>query len=164
MEALETEFSRAERHGTELSLIWVDHDHFKRVNDTYGHPVGDTVLSQVTTLCNGVLRTHDVFGRLGGEEFGVILPHTNGMDAPDVAEKLRKTVEKAVIPTDRGPLQVSASCGVSSMLPVGDSPSQLIVRADDALYKPKHAGRNRVCAAYLGETMQSSNKPVDSKT
>ncbi|WLH97773.1 diguanylate cyclase [Pseudomonas hefeiensis] len=164
LEALETEFSRAERHGTELSLIWLDLDHFKRVNDTYGHPVGDTVLSQVTTLCNGVLRAHDVFGRLGGEEFGVILPHTNGMDALDVAEKLRKIVEKAVIPTDRGPLQVSISCGVSSMLPVGDSPSQLIVRADDALYKAKHAGRNRVCAAYAGETMRSSNKPVDSKT
>ncbi|WP_347709610.1 diguanylate cyclase [Pseudomonas sp. OA65] len=164
LEAMETEFSRAKRHGTELSLIWLDLDHFKRVNDTYGHPVGDTVLKHVGTLCSGVLRAHDVFGRLGGEEFGVILPQTNGMDALDVAEKLRLTIEQAIIPTERGPLQVSISCGVAHLLPQGDSPAQLIVRADDALYRAKHAGRNRVCAASVNETMESPSRPADSKT
>ncbi|WP_371264401.1 GGDEF domain-containing protein [Pseudomonas sp. NFACC43] len=75
-----------------------------------------------------------MFGRLGGEEFGVVLPHTSGVDALAVAEKLRVTIEAAIIQTDRGPLQITISCGVASLSLAGDSPSQLIVRADDALY------------------------------
>ncbi|ROO40496.1 hypothetical protein BIV09_10250 [Pseudomonas sp. 7SR1] len=163
LNALDNEFSRAKRHGTELSLIWLDLDHFKRVNDTFGHPIGDIVLKQVATLCNGVLRAHDVFGRLGGEEFGVVLAHTSGVDALEVAEKLRVTIEAAIIQTDRGPLQITISCGVASLSLAGDSPSQLIVRADDALYSAKHAGRNRARAApaCVEQPTQSQGRSAD---
>lgn len=145
--ALEKEFNRAKRHGTELSLIWFDLDHFKKVNDTYGHPVGDAVLQKIASVCGGILRGHDVLGRLGGEEFAVLLPHTDGPEALNVAEKLRNIVEKTDISTGRGTVKVTVSLGVASVLPGEDSPNQLIVRADDALYDAKCAGRNRVAAA-----------------
>ncbi|WP_458131941.1 sensor domain-containing diguanylate cyclase [Pseudomonas sp. R3-41] len=146
-EALTVEFNRAKRHNTELSLIGFDLDHFKKVNDTYGHPVGDVVLKQIARVCSNMLRGHDVFGRLGGEEFGVILPHTDSKEALNVAEKLRLAVENTSIGTERGTIQVTISLGVSSALPSGDSPGQLVVRADDALYSAKRAGRNTVAAA-----------------
>ncbi|MGE6994759.1 sensor domain-containing diguanylate cyclase [Pseudomonas sp. NPDC047961] len=150
LETLESELGRAQRHGTPLSLVLLDIDFFKQVNDTYGHPIGDVVLKELSSLCSAVLRTHDVFGRLGGEEFGLILPHTDGEGAVLVAEKLRVAVENAVIPTDRGPVRITVSVGVASAIPAVDDSSSLIVRADDALYTAKQTGRNRVCFASLG--------------
>ncbi|MGY8821184.1 MAG: GGDEF domain-containing protein [Pseudomonadales bacterium] len=147
---MESELGRAQRHGTPLSLVMLDIDFFKQVNDTYGHPVGDVVLKELSSLCSAVLRTHDVFGRLGGEEFGLILPHTDGEGAMLVAEKLRVAVENTVIPTDRGPVRITVSAGVASAIPGVDDSSRLIVRADDALYTAKQTGRNRVCFAFSG--------------
>lgn len=147
LETLENEMGRALRHGAPLSLVLLDIDFFKRVNDTYGHPIGDVVLRELSALCSTVLRAHDVFGRLGGEEFGLILPQTDVEGAMLVAEKLRLAVEDAVISTDRGPVRITISAGVASALSAGDDSSHLVIRADDALYRAKQTGRNRVCFA-----------------
>ena len=147
LEVLEKEFRDSESSGTKLSLILVDIDYFKQVNDTYGHPIGDIVLKQVVALCCAELRAHDSFGRLGGEEFGVILPCTDGESAIGVAEELRIAIENAKISTSKGPVQVTVSLGVAFALPSGDAPSKLVIRADDALYCAKKAGRNKVCSA-----------------
>lgn len=147
LEVLDKEFRGAESCGLQLSFILIDVDHFKKVNDTYGHPIGDVVLKQVVALCCAELREHDSLGRLGGEEFGVILPCTDGTSAIGIAEKLRVAIESAKIPTSRGPVGVTVSLGVASALPLADDPSRLIVRADDALYYAKKTGRNKVCSA-----------------
>ncbi len=147
LEVLEKEFRDSESCGTKLSLILIDIDYFKQVNDTYGHPIGDIVLKQVVAVCCAELRAHDSFGRLGGEEFGVILPCTDGASAVGVAEKLRLAIECAKISTSKGLVRVTVSMGVAFALPSGDTPSKLVVRADDALYCAKQAGRNRVCSA-----------------
>jgi len=98
-------------------------------------------------VCCAELRAHDSFGRLGGEEFGVILPCTDGASAVGVAEKLRLAIESSKISTSKSLVRVTVSMGVAFALPSGDTPSKLVVRADDALYCAKQAGRNRVCSA-----------------
>ena len=151
LETLENELGRALRHNAPLSLVLLDIDFFKRVNDTYGHPIGDVVLRELSARCSAVLRAHDVFGRLGGEEFGLILPQTDKEGALLVAEKLRLAVESAVISTERGPVQITISAGVACAESAGEDSSRLVIRADDALYTAKQTGRNRVCFAPAAE-------------
>lgn len=133
----------ARRHRSALSCITFDLDHFKSVNDTYGHAAGDQVLSAVSQLVAGQLRRTDLFGRLGGEEFAVLLPHTDQHRAYDAAEKLRTTIRTLKIPGSHPPIAVSASLGVASLDPVGDDIDSLLQKADEALYAAKRAGRNR---------------------
>jgi len=133
----------ARRHRSALSCITLDLDHFKSINDTYGHAAGDQVLAAVSQLVAGQLRRTDLFGRLGGEEFAVLLPHTDQHRAYEAAEKLRLAIRTLKIPGSHPPIAVSASLGVASLDPVGDDIDALLQKADEALYAAKRLGRNR---------------------
>ncbi|MGJ4887539.1 sensor domain-containing diguanylate cyclase [Bradyrhizobium sp. HKCCYLRH3099] len=135
----------AERHGHRLTCALIDVDHFKSVNDQYGHAVGDLVLSQVVESCRGVLRDSDVIGRLGGEEFGIVLPHTSLAQAMAVLEKMRLAVAGLAVDSPCGPIRVTASFGAVDFVP-GLTFDAMLERADLAMYAAKDDGRNRVVA------------------
>lgn len=141
---LEAELARARRHNQSLSLLMLDIDHFKRVNDVHGHPIGDAVLKQFTATCAGMLRAHDLFGRLGGEEFAIVLPHTDAEGARCVAEKIRTAVAQTPMPTAAGDITVTVSIGLAQMEGLPGEVDQLMARADQALYEAKRGGRNQV--------------------
>jgi diguanylate cyclase (GGDEF)-like protein len=134
--------SGARRHGHPLSVAMVDLDEFKAINDAYGHAAGDEVLIAAVRAMRAHLRAEDQLGRLGGEEFLVILPETDDGAAALVAEKLREEVAAAP-----GPVAVTCSVGVATW--ADETPEQLLARADEALYAAKEAGRDRVIAATL---------------
>lgn len=139
------EFSRACRHNYSISVIMLDIDLFKKVNDVYGHIIGDQVLQQIANRCRSVLRTSDIIGRYGGEEFVILLPETGILHAQNIANRIRLLVLDRPIMTDRGDISISVSLGISSM--EGDCDSRLewvIDQADQALLKAKDLGRNRV--------------------
>ena len=151
---IEQEFQRGERHHRPVSLIMVDIDHFKRVNDTYGHPVGDEVLKCVARLLLEQTRTIDIAGRYGGEEFALVLPETPLEDARLVAERIRERVEATILHRveraglEAEPLHCTLSLGVASYAGAGyPSPADFLRAADEALYAAKHAGRNQVKVA-----------------
>lgn len=133
----------ARRHGQSTALIMLDLDHFKRVNDAYGHQVGDIVLKAVVEVGQKQLRDSDMLGRLGGEEFAVLLPRTTIHDAMMVAERMRQAISLMPIKTERALIYVTASMGVTTIRP-DDSMVSLFKRADEALYAAKEAGRNKV--------------------
>ena len=144
------EISRARRHRLPLSLVTLDIDKFKRVNDRYGHVVGDCVLQAVAEQTGTALRESDLFYRYGGEEFVILLPHTDLDGAQQVAERIRERVADHVCCCDRSRLQVSVSLGVAEL--DGDvSGMVLFDRADRAMYRAKEAGGNGVALAELGE-------------
>ncbi|MDZ4161251.1 MAG: diguanylate cyclase [Burkholderiales bacterium] len=148
-EEAQAALARALRHGDALSVLMVDIDHFKRVNDEHGHPVGDVALQQVSARCVAELRSVDVFGRLGGEEFAALLPRTDTAGAAEVAERIRLAVATTAIVLDDGQtLRLTVSVGVASLqadvLHHKDITDVLLSRADQALYQAKAAGRNRV--------------------
>jgi diguanylate cyclase (GGDEF)-like protein len=146
---LAAEFAEARRHARPLSLILCDIDHFKGVNDRFGHPFGDEVLALFATILSGG-RASDVPCRYGGEEFGVILPATSLIEAVDVAERFRRAFEEHQ--WRRHPeLVLTASFGVSdiTMLDSSGQPSDMLAKADAALYAAKRAGRNRVSSTPL---------------
>ncbi len=140
----EREFLRAQRYHTPLTVLMLDIDHFKRVNDTYGHAVGDTVLRQLSTAWHNALRQLDSVGRLGGEEFAILLPQTGLDDARMLAERLRLLTAGIDIPTASGPFRVTVSIGVSVAGAHDTEFSQILQRADMALYQAKQQGRNQV--------------------
>jgi diguanylate cyclase (GGDEF)-like protein len=140
----ENELSRASRFGHPVSAIMLDVDHFKQVNDTYGHAVGDQVLCAVTRRCSESIRDIDILGRYGGEEFAIILPATDLSGAHSVAERLRRCVADVPIPTEQGDLTITISLGVASTLQPDGDVATLLNRADAAMYAAKQAGRNRV--------------------
>jgi diguanylate cyclase (GGDEF)-like protein/PAS domain S-box-containing protein len=138
------EFEVARRYGHPLSVIMLDLDHFKNVNDTFGHAVGDRMLQGVTKVARSQLRDVDLIGRYGGEEFVIILPVTSARQASMVAERIRGGVESLRIETDKGPASVTLSFGIAEMFhsPQDGSVDDMIRRADEALYAAKKAGRN----------------------
>lgn len=139
------ELERAARYLKPLSVIMLDVDHFKTVNDTYGHLVGDQVLQGVARRCRESLRDVDVLARYGGEEFVILLPETGQAHALQVARRLQQLMNAAPIPTDAGPVMISISLGVaSSSLQHPTNLDQLLDRADRAMYQAKRAGRNQV--------------------
>jgi diguanylate cyclase (GGDEF)-like protein len=145
LELAQREYERARRYQRTLSALMIDLDHFKRVNDTYGHPIGDQVLAALADCCLKDLRPSDLFGRYGGEEFLVLLPETDHTQALEVAERLRKKVEKILLDTPRGPVNITVSVGVATLAKETDLDlDRLIIQADDALYAAKAAGRNQV--------------------
>jgi diguanylate cyclase (GGDEF)-like protein len=141
------EIDRAKRHGTSLSVLMIDLDHFKKINDTYGHDVGDIVLRKTAEIINSVLRNHDLVGRLGGEEFAVCVINAPEQAGLAVAERIRSQVESLAFPDHAG-LSCSASIGVAVFAP-GSDVHELLKRADLALYEAKSSGRNKV---QLGHT------------
>jgi two-component system, cell cycle response regulator len=143
--ALEREIARAQRHRHALSLALLDIDHFKRVNDTYGHPDGDAVLQSFARTVTGALRRGDSLYRYGGEEFVVLLPHADGAGAGIAARRIIAAVAAAPITLATTTLPITASAGVACLdLARGDGLA-LVGRADAALYEAKRGGRNRVC-------------------
>ncbi len=146
MELGKLELTRAQRQGKPFSAIMLDIDHFKRVNDTYGHPIGDQVLQAIAQRCRKGLRELDLLGRYGGEEFLVFLPETDWKTAFAIANRLRLLIAEAAIPTRAGPLRVTISLGVSQHVDADNRLEGVIERADQALYQAKAQGRNRAIA------------------
>ncbi|MBU0511830.1 MAG: diguanylate cyclase [Chloroflexi bacterium] len=139
------EFDRHQRYGSEISIAMLDLDHFKRVNDTYGHKAGDQVLRFIAQLCLHSLRGVDVVGRYGGEEFVILMPETGKHRATQVAERLRKEIENSRIAIDNDIITITASLGIASDHHNNSSSlEELLNCADEALYEAKEAGRNRV--------------------
>jgi diguanylate cyclase (GGDEF)-like protein len=145
---LELEFTRAFRYKRPLSLLIFDIDHFKQVNDTYGHDAGDDILIEFTKCCQVELRESDLFARIGGEEFAAILPETPAVGAFDLAERIRYRVSANDFITKSKKINITSSCGTSSL--THDSfknMEQLIKAADGALYEAKNSGRNKTCSS-----------------
>lgn len=147
--AITRDLARAERDRTWLSLVVVDVDHFKKVNDTHGHATGDVVLQAVSKVIARHLRAGDLAGRYGGEEFLLVLPGSNIIGARIAAERVRKALEATVVDTEHGPLKVTASFGGAAVCGPGCAAGRdgLFARADAALYEAKRSGRNRVVVA-----------------
>lgn len=139
------EVARARRHQRPLAVAMMDIDHFKTINDTHGHDVGDSVIQELARVCRANLRTTDYFGRFGGEEFIVVMPETGKADALEVAERLRSFIEMTAVAGDPADVKFTASIGVAVLPPGSDEDWQgLRKRADVALYRGKELGRNRV--------------------
>jgi diguanylate cyclase (GGDEF)-like protein len=145
---LRRELHRSQRENRPLALMVVDADHFKRVNDHYGHAGGDEVLRQIARVLEDRHRSEDVVCRYGGEEFVVVLPGSDLAFAAGRADQLRQLIAALEIPTDGGFAHITVSIGVAATLP-GDDADRLFKRADAAVYQAKHEGRNRVVVASL---------------
>jgi two-component system cell cycle response regulator len=144
LDALAKELRFAMRHGTSLVLVMFDIDHFKRINDTFGHLVGDHVLAQLGKLAHSVIRTEDVFARYGGEEFGIVARSISLDQGAQLAERLRVQVEATPFVTGSQAVRATLSLGVAEWQPHLAEPEQFIEAADEALYEAKRSGRNRV--------------------
>ena len=146
------EWTLAERQGLPLSMLAVDIDHFKSINDRYGHQTGDATLTQVSCAAQTSLRASDIWCRYGGEEFVALLPNTTLEQAKAIAERLRAAVETAVITSPTGTISVTVSIGVAE----GASPfghwTDVLAISDAALYEAKAKGRNRVIAGEANQT------------
>ena len=141
---LEREVARTARHGRPFSLITIDIDHFKRINDTYGHEAGDEAIKSLARVLQQGTRGIDLAARIGGEEFGVILTETNLPGAVEVAERLRMTLKSVEIPPVG---QIAASFGVAECPSQAETARELLARADAAFYEAKREGRDRVARA-----------------
>jgi two-component system, cell cycle response regulator len=151
IESLDVELGRSRREGTSVGILMVDIDHFKSINDTFGHPAGDAALREVAQTMKDVIRAYDFAGRYGGEEFLIVLPGCNELTAVSQAERIRKAIGQLVVKTERGEVKCTASFGVA----IAHGPSDLcgdhlIKIADEALYSAKRGGRNRVALAQPG--------------
>ncbi len=162
-ERIVEEFKRASRYGNPLSCIMIDLDHFKEINDTLGHHIGDRVLEEFGRILTDQARETDLVVRYGGEEFIVLLPHTDARRAMTVAERIRRATSSRTFTADEAPLKLTVSCGVATYPtnPEIRDEEDLVRTADEALYAAKHAGRNRTEAdpASLQET-RTRKSPV----
>lgn len=148
MEQAEQELARSHRYSEDLSVFMLDIDLFKQINDKHGHKVGDAVLQKLALVCRETLRTVDVIGRMGGEEFAVLLPETDVVEATAVAERLREAIATDSILLDDGhSLAFTVSIGVIALRSKTDAIDGLLNEADKAMYRAKSTGRNRVCLA-----------------
>lgn len=143
-DGLKREMELARRHSYDLSLLMLDLDHFKAINDGFGHLVGDEVLKSVVEKIKECIRQTDICFRYGGEEFVVLLNNANIADARLISERIRMSIEAYCLQTDNGPLQATISCGLA-ILHADDDAHALMDKADKALYKAKRTGRNKVC-------------------
>ena len=159
IETLEREMGRCYRYQRPLSLIMIDIDHFKKINDQHGHLAGDTILKQVAVLIAAHVRREDIFARYGGEEFGLILPEVEGDGAMQLAEKLRGLVEAAPLAWDGNAIPVTISLGVSPLPEDNATPEEFIQRADACLYRAKNAGRNQCVLADAEPIRKQQTKP-----
>ena len=149
LELAEQELARTRRYNKLLSVLMLDLDNFKSINDTFGHQFGDNVLVKVGEICRKTLREVDIVGRIGGEEFAILLPESDTKQAIEVAERLRLDIANAVIPLDRGiNFNFTASIGIATLTATETTIDKLLNLADKALYEAKHKGRNTVCATH----------------
>jgi diguanylate cyclase (GGDEF)-like protein len=142
----ESEFLRFRRYRRQLSMLVLDADHFKNINDTYGHYAGDLVLRNLSLVTMEQKRTQDTFGRLGGEEFGLLLPETNLEQAKVVAERIQKAWQQTPSPVDDNVIHSTVSIGIAEAKPEDRSFEDVLRRADRMMYKAKEAGRNQIAA------------------
>src|SRR6202008_3547847 len=141
------EFERVGRYQEAFSVLMIDVDHFKRINDAHGHPAGDAVLREMAQLLRETLRRVDSLGRYGGEEFVAVLPHTSPDEARQTAERIRHQVQQRRFHAGESEVRISVSVGMATCPAPGiDSPAALLRAADKALYRAKEAGRNRVAS------------------
>lgn len=147
LEAGNSELHRSRRYKTPFTALMLDIDHFKAVNDTYGHAIGDEALKRTVSVIQEALRTEDTLGRIGGEEFAVIFPQTDKAGAILVAERIRLSIESIVIPTPVKPLSFTMSIGVTENTDDDHNIEETLKRADFALYQAKKNGRNQVVSA-----------------
>ncbi len=159
----ERDFLRGGRYNEPMVLLMLDIDHFKKVNDTFGHGIGDKALKQMAAVCSSELRSIDIFGRIGGEEFSALLVKTNAVTGHQVAERLRRSVEKCFLTTEKGLLKFTVSIGGVAFSGNQNSLADRLKQADEALYEAKAMGRNqtiiinRLTAAEIkGETLQTN--------
>ncbi|MFT4608180.1 MAG: diguanylate cyclase (GGDEF)-like protein, partial [Chitinophagales bacterium] len=138
------ELSRSRRYNSTFTLLMLDIDHFKAVNDTYGHDVGDEALIETVAVIKNTIRSEDFLFRLGGEEFAVMLPETAKLAAFDTAERIRIAISKIVIQTPIDPLSFTISIGIAENTSEDNGIDLILKRADEALYQAKLSGRNRV--------------------
>ncbi len=142
-ELAEKEFSRARRYGRGFSLLMADLDWFKQVNDTYGHEAGDRVLNQFGEMLRDTCRRSDVIGRLGGEEFAILVPETSAEAARTLATRITEACRELIVHAEGGDARASCSIGVTELRIEDDRLDTVLTRADQALYAAKHAGRNQ---------------------
>jgi diguanylate cyclase (GGDEF)-like protein len=143
-ELADLERRRAQRSGAPMSLMLLDIDHFKRVNDQFGHAAGDAAIRMLAKVCKATLRPGDLFGRWGGEEFVIAMPETNAAGAVKAAERLRELLAAARFDANGKPRAITVSIGVAGLQRDELSVDHAIARADRALYRAKEEGRNRV--------------------
>lgn len=149
---LDDELARVQRHETtRTALLMLDLDHFKQINDVRGHPAGDAVLRQIGAMMREGVRKIDTVGRLGGEEFAILLPATDVAAATVFAERLRQEVERTPVASESGELRVTVSIGIAIVDPRDRGSEAVMARADEALYRAKRNGRNRVESVVAGE-------------
>ena len=139
------EINRAGQTNTDLCLVVFDIDHFKKINDTYGHPAGDAVLKTLCDVVKGLVRETDVFCRVGGEEFTILLPNTNLKTAQGAAELVRGAIEMTDFTFEDNTIPVTVSLGVAEYASPSEGASELYKRTDSNLYTAKRSGRNQVC-------------------
>jgi diguanylate cyclase (GGDEF)-like protein len=148
MEIAESELDRAKRYGKNLSVIMLDIDNFKHINDSRGHKSGDAVLIKLVEVCMQMLRRIDTLGRMGGEEFAILLPETPKEEAAEVAERLRNALSETTLSVNQGaPIKFTVSIGVATLNDKDDNVDVLLSHADRALYDSKRGGKNRVSVA-----------------
>ena len=157
---LQREFHRALRYQRALSLVFIDLDHFKSVNDSYGHPIGDKVLIEVSGVVLANTRTNDFACRYGGEEILVILPETPLDSAMIYTTRLRQKINALDIPVGAATLHVTASFGVAAIQPGMREPEDLLKHADNACYRAKRDGRDRICSAAGEENELEQTQPL----
>ena len=148
MEIANTELKRHLRHNQSTSIMMLDIDHFKTVNDTYGHSVGDQALRHLVNICRSNLREEDIFARFGGEEFCVLLPETDICTATEAAERLRRNVEQSMLEIDDEQVRITISIGLAGVTPAEHLDiTPYLEQADQALYRAKNNGRNQVACS-----------------
>lgn len=141
---VDAEYERFRRYGQATSLVMFDIDHFKPVNDTYGHLAGDEVIRHTAEVTRNNIRQSDSAGRYGGEEFGIILPETDAESARVICERIREAIENSTVSTTAGDIRYTVSMGIAQLSETPENYMQWMQKADEALYKAKESGRNKV--------------------
>jgi diguanylate cyclase (GGDEF)-like protein len=153
MAEAEKEFARAHRYERPSALVLLDVDRLRSINERYGHLAGDAALVAIANACMSTMRKSDIFGRIGGEEFALLLPETDAETARAVAERLRKMVAATIVETGSGDVRATVSCGVAPLPAMAEGAAAWLSEADIALYEAKHAGRNRVVVAQRSDAL-----------
>lgn len=156
LELANMEFVRAERYNLSLCVMMLDIDHFKSINDTFGHAVGDEALIKLAKVVKGMIRDTDIFGRFGGEEFALLLPNTSLIDGQKIAERVRETIGAIKLSSNEDVISFTVSIGLTHYLvKMDDTISKALQRADEALYVAKKSGRNRVVLSEASSNIET---------